>query len=63
MKNTQTYFNSSEVAQVGDIIVSGSYGDCRILAFPANGEAEIQNIHTKESGWVVMVSDCDFIRR
>lgn len=63
MKNTQTYFRSSEVAQVGDIMQTGRYGPCRILAFQADGEAEIQNTHTKESGWVVLVSECDFISR
>lgn len=62
MKNTQTYYQSTEIARIGDTIANGKNGHCVITAFSGDGEALTCNCYTGEK-IPALVSDCDLISR
>ena len=55
------YFKSDIDAKIGDMVATGSFGQCRVIGF-LDGEMEVENIFTKERGFVFS-DDCDLIEK
>jgi len=60
---TNCYFKTNAVALLGDIIATGSMGQCKVIDRLEGGcTLHVENLMTKETAYVY-TSDCDLISR
>lgn len=54
------YYNSEQMAKIGDLIATCRFGQCKILSFIDQNTAEVQNVYTTEI-FQVYIDECDYL--